>query len=789
MSKTTRLNLGLLILAFLPTTGWGQICTEIGAFWWGPHPSLCTGQPIVTVLDAIHQIEGNCPCPGELQVTQTFLDKAELMYPRSVIVSPGGDHLYLGSNDLDESGILVYRRNSATGQLDFLEAHYHSVQNQDGLDKPLAMAFSADGHHLYVGGRYGVAFLERSPTTGHLTYRELISGTNELSQVEALTLSPDGQTLYAANRDSIAVFQRAGDGALTMLEEHYQGVNGVSGLDLVSSMEISPDGMFLYATGRLSDSIAIFQRDPGTGALSFTEAVLDGVDGVDGLDSARKATLDPSGTFLYAIGFSDKALAVFRRDAVTGSLQFLEIHRQRENGVEGLLFVEELAMSVDGAFLYTGSDQQGGAVAVFARDAVSGLLSFVEYYQEEPGFSSLSAPYTMTVSPENNHLFIAGDPSDNLGIFQMDPSQGGLTFIGHPNHGDPIDGLAGASAALLSPAGEHLYVLGKAEAAIAIFNREATTGDLSYNGLFQDPNQTESGSQLLHKMIVSPDGNHLYAVGANFEDALMVFSRDGDTGMLTLVHGLSAGSVLNDPTIAISPDGNQVYTASKQGHAVGHFQRDQVQGSLNFMEAFEDGSGGVTGIRGNSDIIVSGDGLNVYTTGDLDHSIAVFQRTPATGDLTFFEAYFDGLHGVEGIGGGKSLALSPDGNHVYHTGSLENTVAVFRRDETYGTLIFLTHYQNGEAGVAGLSSPQKIAVHPDGSRVYVTGSEDNAIAVLERDAATGLLTFIKAVVHQVPVATALEGPRGFTVSSDGRRLYLAGSDFSAVSSLVVTPIP
>mgnify|MGYP000524104389 CR=1 FL=1 len=57
------------------------------------------------------------------------------------------------------------------------------------------------------------------------------------------------------------------------------------------------------------DAVAVFSRDPASGALAFVEVQRDGVGGVDGLDAAFSVTVSPDGNHLYAAGATDDALA------------------------------------------------------------------------------------------------------------------------------------------------------------------------------------------------------------------------------------------------------------------------------------------------------------------------------------------------------------------------------------------------------------------------------------------------------------------------------------------------
>ncbi len=89
------------------------------------------------------------------------------------------------------------------------------------------------------------------------------------------------------------------------------GVGGVDGLFGARSVTVSPDGAHVYAAGVSDDAVAVFSRDPGTGALTFVEGLRDGGDGVAGLFGAFSVTVSPDGAHVYAAGQFDNAVAVF----------------------------------------------------------------------------------------------------------------------------------------------------------------------------------------------------------------------------------------------------------------------------------------------------------------------------------------------------------------------------------------------------------------------------------------------------------------------------------------------
>src|SRR5207247_11064412 len=114
------------------------------------------------------------------------------------------------------------------------------------------------------------------------------------------------------------------------------------------------------------------------------------------------------------------------------------------------------------------------------------------------------------------------------------------------------------------------------------------------------------------------------------------------------------------------------------------------------------------GLDGAEGVAVSPDGQNVYTAGDGDSAVGVFRRDPMTGRVTFVEAKRDGVDGVDGLLGAYGVTVSPDGNSVYVAGAGEDAVAAFQRDAMTGALTFVGWQREGVGGGDGLDSVEDL---------------------------------------------------------------------------------
>ena len=152
-------------------------------------------------------------------------------------------------------------------------------------------------------------------------------------------MSPDGNHAYVAGSSdkSVSWFTRnSATGILTYGGTLKDGVGGAEGLDGAFGITFSNDGSYLYITGNYENSVSVYQRNFGTGALVFSEVLRDDYEGVDGLNNAQSVTLSPGGDHIYVVGNGDNAVSTFDLNASSGLLTQTDVIKQGDGSLEGL---------------------------------------------------------------------------------------------------------------------------------------------------------------------------------------------------------------------------------------------------------------------------------------------------------------------------------------------------------------------------------------------------------------------------------------------------------------------
>jgi DNA-binding beta-propeller fold protein YncE len=328
---------------------------------------------------------------------------------------------------------------------------------------------------------------------------------------------------------------------------------------------------------------------------------------------------------------------------------------------------------------------------------------------------------------------------------------------------------------------------------------------------------------------ISPDGKNVY-VASSRSDAITVFKRNTSTGKLTQgagvagciatkgVGGCATGIGLEGPnSVAVSPDGRNVYATSLNSNAIDVFARNPSTGALAQASAGTGGgcianvptSGCGTGraLDGPDVVVVSPDGRNVYVGAFKGNAIAVFTRNPSTGalaqpsDMTGCISYAPLAECAPGVAlaAPEGMAISPDGDNVYVAAALSSALDVFTRNPSTGALT----QASGGAGcivqiaLAGcttgtqLGGADAVAVSPDGVDVYVTSVLSNSVTSFTRTPTTGQLvqqTGTSACVIYVlavgcSLGQALNAPEGLAISPDGANVYTMAFASGAIDVL------
>ena len=440
------------------------------------------------------------------------------------MISPDGNNVYVAAQDSFENGTIAEFARAADGTLSQLASHNCIAENNEnspcldssayGIAAPIdGLAISPDGATVYAAdsngddiawfARAGDGSLSQAATNqciqdSGFDSSECGTTASGLGSVDAVTVSPDGSTVYAGSRGSPATVSwlaRADDGSLSQgecIQEEADtaavcGTTTGHGISAVTSVAVSPDGLNVYATSAgSSGDIAEFGVGGG-GALTQVDGndcIQESTDAGEcdntqgtGLDGANGVTVSPDGNNVYVATVQDDccdaAVAEFARSSIDGSLtQLPRPDDCLDVGADGCeneavgLGGGALAISPDGNNVYiTGSDDD---VAEFARGthALTVALAGSGSGGVSDGTGGIACPtscsnayttdsqVTLTATPGSGSTFTGwGGACSGTGTCQVTISAdttvtATFTSVAPPAPGSPTPVLTGAPSAV-----------------------------------------------------------------------------------------------------------------------------------------------------------------------------------------------------------------------------------------------------------------------------------------------------------------------------------------------------
>jgi 6-phosphogluconolactonase len=272
--------------------------------------------------------------------------------------------------------------------------------------------------------------------------------------------------------------------------------------------------------------------------------------------------------FLYAVNETDKfegqpggGVSVFATDAATGKLTFLNSVSSRGGGPAYIVLDKTESFALV-------ANYDGGSVAVFRLlydGRIGESTAFVQHAGASVNKERQEAPHAHSVvmSPDNRFALVADLGIDQVLVYPFDADKGTLGTA------QVVKTAAGAGPRHLvfSPNGKFLYVVNELNSTVTAYAYDAQTGGMS-------PVQTLSSgatspTNTAGEILISQGGKFLYVSNRGTENNIAVFAVDPTSGKLTFVqsvptHGQTPRNFAFDPTgqwlLVGNQDSKSVYT-------------------------------------------------------------------------------------------------------------------------------------------------------------------------------------------------------------------------------------
>ncbi|WP_406642586.1 beta-propeller fold lactonase family protein [Pectobacterium brasiliense] len=265
------------------------------------------------------------------------------------------------------------------------------------------------------------------------------------------------------------------------------------------------------------------------------------------------------------------------------------------------------------------------------------------------------------------------------------------------------------------------------------------------------------------------DGLAVYV--SDDKGAIALFQRDANSGELTYVRTFAAvEGVEGISQLQVSAEGNSVYALRADGNAIVWFSRD-AEGNLTHKETLNDGE--TSRFGGNLwnvvEITLSEDGKNLYLINSYGDQLAYFSRDTATGALTYVKALGGDMNNPPYLWAPTSILSR--GNLLFVTTDPSNgsTLIAYQRDDSGNLkpLGYIRNFTDAAGNIVAFSGLTQLTVSAEGRSIFVANAEH--IDAFSLDTATGTFTHIARVAAEGTVSD-------IALSADARVLYVTQSD-------------
>jgi fibronectin-binding autotransporter adhesin len=446
-------------------------------------PTPQRSRPPVAPLGSLVQLSGSSGCLVDRSSHHTGCKRvralrglAPFLGSEAIAISPDGKNVYVASSRSD--AIAVFKRNKSTGKLTQGQGSAGCISAQGaggcasgiGLEGPNSVVVSPDGRNVYATSlsSNAIDIFARNPSTGALTQSSAGTGGSCIANVpttgcttgraldgpDVVVVSPNGRNVYvgAFKGSSIAVFTRdpstgaltqpAGAGGCISYAPLAECALGVA-LAAPEGMAISPAGDNIYVPAALSSALDVFTRNPSTGALT---------QGGGGAGCIVETPL-PGCTTGTQLGGAD-AVAVSPDD-------------------KGVYVISVLSNSVTS---FTRAPSTG---QLAQQTGTSACVIYVLAVGCSLG-QALSAPEGLAISPDSANVYVTAFASGAIDVLDRGAESGALTqkprrpgclAAGPPQSCSLGRGLLGASSIAVSPDRRYVYSAAFASNSVGVFKR------------------------------------------------------------------------------------------------------------------------------------------------------------------------------------------------------------------------------------------------------------------------------------------------------------------------------
>ncbi len=278
------------------------------------------------------------------------------------------------------------------------------------------------------------------------------------------------------------------------------------------------------------------------------------------------------------------------------------------------------------------------------------------------------------------------------------------------------------------------------------------------------------------------NGKFLYAVSeSGGAGSVSAFAIDAETGDLKLLNQQSSGGA-GPCHVNVDGAGRNVLVAN-YGSGSASVIPIKPDGSLAAPTGFVQHAGSGPNARRQEgphahSVNISPDDRFAFVADLGIDKVMIYKLDAEAGTIVANDPPFARLAGGAGP---RHFAFAPDGKHAYVINELNDTVTAFDYDATSGALTEIQTVPTLPDDFTGSSSCAEVRVHPTGKFLYGSNRGHDSIAVYRIDQTKGTLTFVE---HET---AGIKTPRNFNIDPTGAFCLVANQGSDSITVFRIDP--
>jgi 6-phosphogluconolactonase len=337
-------------------------------------------------------------------------------------------YLFVGTytDNKPDKGIYIYKFNEETGEL-------KQTGSAENITNPSYLTVSNNGKYLYactdtkIPDAGSVSAFKVDSVNGTLTFINTQSSGGE--NPVYLTTSKDDKFVINGNytEGTTSVFTTNENGSLNPYSQLFRfDGNSINSKrqekSHIHSTVFSPDFNYIFLRDLGADKIRAFQFDANNSKQLAPMEKLD-INTIPG-SGPRHFTFHPNKQYGYCIEELSGMVSAYQyKNGQLDSLQRIFAYSKFQEEYNSA----DIHISPDGLFLYASNRwEKENTIAIFSIDQQNGTLSLIGH-QKTLGEN----PRNFTIAPSGNYLLVANQATNNIVVFERNPTTGLLRKTGH----------------------------------------------------------------------------------------------------------------------------------------------------------------------------------------------------------------------------------------------------------------------------------------------------------------------------------------------------------------------